>query len=71
MPDFAQMSDEQVHQEWQDTRMRFASLSPGVEPPRYTPEMAARHVAAEAELIRRGYVEQTPGWWVGPDNQTF
>ncbi len=71
MPDFTDMSDEQIHQEWQDTKMRVASLSPGVEPPVYTSEMAARHAAAEDELILRGYVQQTPSWWVGPDNQTF
>lgn len=71
MPDFAEVRDEQVHQEWQDTRMHAASLSPGVEPPICISEMAARHAAAEAELIRRGFVEQSAGWWVGPDNQTF
>ena len=51
--------------------MRFAPLSPGVAPPVYTSEMGTRHEAAEAELIRRGYVEQSPSWWVGSDNQTF
>jgi len=71
MPDLADMSDEQVHQEWQDTRMRASSVAPGVAPPTYTSEMAARHEAAEAELTRRGYIEQLPNWWVGPENQTF
>ena len=71
MPDLAAMSDEQLHQEWQDTKMRVVTLSPGVEPPVYTADMAARHAAADAELIDRGYVQQTPGWWVGPGNHTF
>jgi len=71
MPDFAEMSDEEVHKQWQATRMRFTTLSPGVEPTLYTADMAARHEEAEAELSRRGYVEKAPAWWVGPDNQTF
>ena len=70
MPRFTGMSDQQVLQEWQATPMVAASLDPGVEPPAYTPDLAARHAAAEAELVRRGYAEQAPGWWVDPHNCT-
>lgn len=71
MPDLAAMTDEQVHQEWQETKMRVATLRAGVEPPVYTADLAARHEAAHAELIARGYVQQSPNWWVGDDGQTF
>lgn len=63
MPNVADLSDEELLREWEDTKTVATSLRPGVEPPRYTTKQHRRHLAAEAELKRRGFVEGPPGWW--------
>ncbi len=66
MPDVADMSDEELIREWNETKMMTAGLLPGVEPPMYPLGQQKRHSEAEAELLRRGFVETPPGWWERP-----
>jgi len=69
MSDLTTLSDNELLREWENTKAVAASLRPGIEPPRYTTVQHRRHMEAEAELERRGFVEDPAGWWEPPSLQ--
>lgn len=61
----ADMSDEELVNEWKETHVDALGLEPGKEPPAHAYEYSVRHEHAAAELEKRGYVyNDEDGWFV-------
>lgn len=58
------LSDEELLAEWEKTKAASGSAPGGPGPlPTYSEAQHRRHMAAEAELKRRGFGENPPGYW--------
>jgi len=64
---FENLSDEELLAEWHKMKPFAGPGPPGTKPPTYSDEQHRRHMTAEAELKRRGFAENPPGWWNRPD----
>ncbi len=58
------LSDEELLAEWEKTKAAAGSAPDGPGPlPTYSEAQHQRHMAVEAELKRRGFGENPPGYW--------
>lgn len=61
----AEMSDEELVDEWNETHIDNLGIEPGKEPPAHAYEYSVRHEHASAELEKRGYVwNAEDGWFI-------
>jgi len=61
----ADMSDEELVDEWNETHIDNLGVEPGMEPPAHAYEYSVRHEHATAELEKRGYAwNREDGWFI-------
>jgi len=64
---FEDLNDEDLLIVWERTRRVLSPPADGTVDPIYPDGQYRWYLAAEAELRRRGYVENPPGIWLRPD----
>jgi len=60
---YENLSNEKLLIVWERTRRMLSALADGGATPAYPESRYRWHIAAEAELERRGFVEVPPGIW--------
>jgi len=65
---YENLSNEKLLFVWERTRRMLSALTDGVATPAYPESLYRWHIAAEAELERRGFVEVPPGIWTRRGN---